>query len=56
MWGSTCSWLGIQDASRKFQPRSQDPWTWVGTITNTEVDVYGLVSQERWDKTRQLIF
>ena len=35
-WGSACSWLGIQDASRKFQPPSQVPGTWAGTITSTE--------------------
>ena len=54
-WGSTCSWLGIQDASRKFQPPSQYQGTWAGTFTNTEGVVRGLVSQERWDNTWWLI-
>ena len=43
--GLTCSWLVIQDASRKIQPPSQVPGTWAGTITNTEGGVHGLVSQ-----------
>ena len=44
-WGSTCSWLGIQDASRKFQPPSQAPGPWAGTVTNTEGGVHGLLYQ-----------
>ena len=54
-WGSTCSWLVIQDASRNFQPLSQALGPWAGTFTNTEGCVHGLVSQERWDKTWRLI-
>ena len=44
-WGSTCSWLGSQDASRKFQPPSQAPGPWSGTVANTEGGVHGIVSQ-----------
>ena len=54
-WGSTCSWLGIQDASRKFQPPSQATGPWYGTVTNTEGGVRGLISQEMWDNNRRLI-
>ena len=54
-WGSTCSWLVIQDTSRKVQPPSQAPGPWDGIVTNTEGCVHGLVSQKRWDKNRLLI-
>ena len=54
-WGSTCSWLGIQDVSRKFQSPSQAPGPWNGTVTNTKGGLHVLVSQDRWDKTRRLI-
>ena len=50
-----CSWLGIQDASRKVQPPSQAPGTWDGNFINTEGGVHRFVSQDRWDKTWQLI-
>ena len=53
--GLACSWLGIQDASRKFQPPSQAPGPWDCTVTNTEGGAHWLVSQDRWDKTRRLI-
>ena len=54
-WGSTCSWLGIQDASRRVQTPSQAPGPWAGTLTNTEGGVHRLVLQEMWDTTRRLI-
>ena len=54
-WGSTCSWLGIQDASRKVQPPSQSPGTWSGTVTNNQDVLHGLVLQERRYKTWRLI-
>ena len=54
-WVLAFSWLGIKDDSRKVQPPSKSPGTWSGTITNTKGGVYGLVSQERWDKTRRFI-
>ena len=47
----TCSWLGIRDASRKFQPPSQAPVTWADNINNTEGGLHVLVSQEIWDNT-----
>ena len=50
-----CSWLGIQDVSRKVQPPSHAQGTWAGTIINTEGGLHGLVYQERWDKTQRLI-
>ena len=54
-WGSTRSWLGIQDAPRKFQGPSQEPGPWVGTVAHTTEGVCGLVSQDRWDKVKRLI-
>ena len=60
-WGSSrrrgfmCLWLGIQDASIKFQPPPQSPGTWSGTIVNTEGVVHGLVSQDILDKTLRLL-
>ena len=50
-WVSTCSWLVIQNASRKVQHMSQAPRPWAGTINNTQEGLHGLVSQYRWDKT-----
>ena len=50
-----CLWLGIQDASIKFQPPPQSPGTWSGTIVNTEGVVHGLVSQDILDKTLRLL-
>ena len=55
MWGSICSWLGIQYASRNLLPKSQAPGPWDVTVTNTEGDMHGLVYQEIWDKNRRLI-
>ena len=54
-WGSTCSWLGRQDASRKIEPPSQALGPWDGTVRNTEGGVHGLVSLDIWDKTRRLL-
>ena len=51
----TCSWLGIQEASRKVQPPSQAPGPWAGADTNTKVCVHLLVSQDIRDKTWRLI-
>ena len=53
--GLICSWLGIQDALRKIHPPSQSLGPWVGKLTNTQEEVYGLISQDRWDKTCSII-
>ena len=51
-----CSWLGMQDAARKRREPSNSPGAWAGTIIRTEGEkVEKLVSQERWDKTREKI-
>ena len=55
MWCLTCSWLVIQYASRKSQPKSQVLGPWGSIVTNTEGGVHGLVSKEIWNNTRRLI-
>ena len=51
-----CSYLGIQDATRKHRPPSQTPGAWSGTLTRvTSGGVGVLVSQDKWDKTKRLI-
>ena len=47
--------MGIQDASRKVQGSSREPVTWAGTTTTTTEEVYGLVSEDIWDKAKRLI-
>ena len=54
-WGSSFSWLRIQDASRKVQPPYQAPGPWEVTVNTTKEGVYGLVSQDWWGKTRDII-
>jgi len=55
-YGSGCSRRGIQDASRKRTSPTETPGPWAGTVTHTEGgSVLGMVSQEKWDKTKHLI-
>ncbi len=55
-YGLGCSRWGIQDASRKRTSPTETPGPWAGTITHTEGgSVVGMVSQEKWDKTRWMI-
>jgi hypothetical protein len=50
----TCSELGMQDAARKRRAPSSEPGAWAGTIIRTDGEgVEKMVSQERWDKTRE---
>jgi len=52
----TCAWLGLQDAARKRREPSVHPGAWAGSVVHVEVDaVYKLVTQERWDKTKEKI-
>ena len=54
--GQKCSFLGIQDASRKCRKVSQEPGAWAGSVVwVSENEVYVLVSDEKWDKTQRLI-
>ena len=44
---------GVQDASRKRRPPSQEPGSWAGYVVHTTDDkVRGLVDQVKWNKTR----
>ena len=53
---SICSYLGIQDASRKRRPPSQAPGAWAGSVVAVTPEGPGVsVSQEKWDKTRRYI-
>ena len=55
-YGAGCSRRGVQDASRKRTSPSQTPGQWAGTVTHTtEGRVVGMVSQEKWDRTKRLI-
>jgi hypothetical protein len=53
---SLCSYLGIQDASRKRPKASRTPGAWAGAIVSTdETGVYVTVSQEKWDKAKEMV-
>lgn len=50
------NYLGVQDAPRKRRFPDRFPGAWAGTMAFTTDDgVYGTCSQERWNKTRQII-
>ncbi len=49
-------YLGLQDAPRKRRDPSQTPGPWAGAILNAEGDnVYVSISQERWNKAKNMI-
>ncbi|KAL7521106.1 LOW QUALITY PROTEIN: hypothetical protein ACHAWX_005796 [Stephanocyclus meneghinianus] len=52
---SVCSHLGVQDASRKHTTPSQMPGPWAGSIIHTRDALVALVSQKKWDKTKDMI-
>jgi hypothetical protein len=55
-YGAGCTRRGVQDASRKRTSPSQTPGPWAGTVTHTDGGkVCGMVSKEKWDKTKRLI-
>jgi hypothetical protein len=55
-YGAGCTRRGTQDASQKRTSPSQTPGPWAGTVTHTDGGrVCGMVSQEKWDKTKRLI-
>ena len=55
-YGARCTRRGVQDALRKQTPPSLTPGPWAGTVTHTDgCRVSGMVSQEKWDKTKRLI-
>ena len=55
-YGAGCTRLGVQDASRKRTTPTHTPGPWAGTVTHTDAgEVIGMVSQEKWDRTKALI-
>jgi hypothetical protein len=55
-YGLGCLRRGIQDASRKRTSPTETPGTWAGTVTHTTGgSLVGMVSQEKWDKTKALL-
>ena len=52
---SMCSYLGIQDASRKRTSPSQTPGPWAGSVVHTDDKLVALVSQKKWDKMKSMI-
>ena len=51
--GSTFSYLGLQDASRKRRGVSQTPGAWAGVVVWTNEDgVFNLVAEDKWAKPR----
>jgi hypothetical protein len=56
-YGAGCTRRGVHDASRKRTSPSSTPEPWAGTVTHTDGGrgVSGMVSQEKWDKTKRLI-
>jgi hypothetical protein len=52
-WAKTCSFLGIQGASRKRREAAQKGGTWAGNVAHCdERGVWKLITQECWEKTK----
>ena len=55
-YGAGSSRRGVQDASRKRTSPLKTPGPWAGTVTHTtKGKVVGMVSQEKWDRTKRMI-
>lgn len=54
---SRMNWLGIQEAARKRRDPCQDPGPWAGSLVRVWENgaVTATVTQERWNKTREII-
>lgn len=52
---STCSFHGIQDASRKRTSPSRTPGPWAGSVLHTDGKLVALVSQKKWDKMKAMV-
>lgn len=53
---SRLNFLGIQEAARKRRWGSRKPGAWAGSVVTTDAEsVNVLVSQEKWDKTRNYV-
>jgi hypothetical protein len=54
--GSTLSYLGLQDASRKRRDSSMNPGAWAGSLLRSDNGQVRILSaQEKWDKAKMLI-
>ncbi len=49
------NWLGCQDAARTRRDSRQDPGAWAGCVVRTVGGVFGLVSEDKWDKMKRLL-
>ena len=47
--------MGIQDASQKLEQNYQKTGPWAGTVAHKEKGVLGIVSQEKREKTQEII-
>lgn len=54
-FAKTLAYLGIQDAARKRTAPSTTPGPWAGSVSHSEGTVTLLVSQKKWDKTKELV-
>ena len=52
---SICAYLGIQDAAHKRTTPSLTPGPWAGSVIHTDQHLAALVSQKKWDKTKDMI-
>jgi hypothetical protein len=53
-WAKVCSFLGIQDASRKRREASKKGGAWAGGVAHCDMHgVWKLITQERWDNTKE---
>jgi hypothetical protein len=63
VWQASCisaskqSYLGIQDATRKAKPCSQQPGAWVGAIVHilAGLGVCVLTSMDKWNKMKEIL-
>eukprot|EP00956_Cyclotella_meneghiniana_P007532 scaffold10178_cov23-Cyclotella_meneghiniana.AAC.4 len=52
---SMCSYLGIQDASRKRTSPTRTPGPWAGSVVHTDGHLVALVSQKKWNKMKAMV-
>lgn len=53
---STFNYVGVQDAARKRRSSTQEPGAWAGGVVQVKDGlVYVLVTQEKWDRVKEMI-
>ena len=55
LFSKTLAFLGIQDAMQKCTDPSTTPGPWAGSVAHTDGRVSLLVSQQKWDKVKELV-